>query len=298
MNLEWYYTFLVMAKYENYRKAAEELFITQTSVFNHIKNLENLLKIKLFEAKGRNIVLTDEGKIFYPIAVETTGTYEKGIYKMKNSKKKYSFRLNVVVTSYVASYLMPKFLPIFFEAAPNIDISISVMDEYISQAIEENNYHIGIDRKLPNTDKVNYKNVCEGKIELIVPNVEENKYLQNEVDFFKKYRIISGNHPSYWTGLIEKIHEITPGADFTNISSVHVTESLIKADQGISYLPIYIFKDSVNKDIRILESKLIEQPISFTYVIWKKENPAIALFLELFTLFIKDEQNQAPQIQL
>ncbi|MBU3157599.1 LysR family transcriptional regulator [Clostridium estertheticum] len=291
MNLEWYYTFIVVAKYENYRKAADELFITQTSVFNHIKNLENLLKLKLFEAKGRNIVLTDDGKFFYSIAVRTISTYEKGIYEMKNSKKKYSFRLNVVVTSYIASYLMPKFLPIFFDVAPNIDISISVMDDHIPQAIEENTYHIGIDRKLPNTDKVIYKNVCEGKIKLIVPNVNANKYLKSEIDFFRKYRILSGNHPSYWTGLIDKIYEIVPEADITKISSVHVTESLIKADQGISYLPIYIFKNSVNKDIRIIESKLIEDPISFTYIIWKKDNSEIKLFLELFTQFIKNEQN-------
>ena len=87
--------------------------------------------------------------------------------------------------------------------------------------------------------------------------------------------------------MIDKIHEIVPEADITNISSVQVTESLIKADQGISYLPIYIFKDSVNKDIRIIESKLIEDPISFTYVIWKKENPEIKLFLELFNKLIK-----------
>lgn len=292
MNLEWYKTFLIVAKYENYRKASNELFITQTSVFNHIKNLENLLKVKLFEVNGRNIVLTDDGKFFYPIAVETIRAYEKGIYEMRNSKKRYSCILNVVVTSYIASYLMPKFLPIFFEAAPNIDISISVLDSNISEAIEENNYHIGIDRRLPNTDKVNYANVCEGKIKLVVPNVDENKYLESEVDFFKKYRILSGNHPLYWTDLIEKIGEIVPEADFTNISSVHVTESLIKADQGISYLPIYIFKDSVNKDIRIIESNLIEDPISFTYVIWKKENPEIKLFLELFTRFVKDEQSK------
>jgi LysR family transcriptional repressor of citA len=187
---------------------------------------------------------------------------------------------------------MPKFLPIFFEAAPNIDISISVLDSNISETIEENNYHIGIDRKLPNTDKVNYANVCEGKIKLIVPNVNENKYLISEVDFFKKYRILSENHPSYWINLVEKIREIVPEADFTNISSVNVTESLIKADQGISYLPIYIFKDSVNKDIRIIESKLIEDPISFTYVIWKKEAPEIELFLELFTRFVKEEQSK------
>lgn len=291
MNLEWYYTFLVVARYENYRKAADELFITQTSVFNHIKNLENLLKVKLFEAKGRNIILTDDGKQFYSIAAETISTYEKGIYEMRNSKNRYSVRLNVVVTSYIASYLIPKFLPIFFKAAPNIDISISVMDEYITQAIEENRYHIGIDRKLPNTTKVNYSNVCEGKIKLIVPNIEENRYLENEIDFFKKYRVLAGNHPSYWSELTDKIYEIFPKADITNISSVHATESLIRADQGISYLPIYIFKDSNDKGVKIVESKFIENPISFTYVIWKKDSSEIKLFLELFEQFIKDEQN-------
>ncbi|QAA32309.1 LysR family transcriptional regulator [Clostridium manihotivorum] len=292
MNLEWYYTFIVVAKYENYRKAADELFITQTSVFNHIKNLENLLKTKLFEPKGRNITLTEDGKLFYSIAANTLSTYEKGIYEMQKSKKRYSFRLNVVVTSYIASYLMPSFLPIFFEAAPNIDISISVMDEYIPQAIEENRYTIGIDRRLPNTDKINYLNVCEGKIKLIVPDVEENKNLVNELDFFKKYRILAGNHPSYWEKLIEEVYKLYPEADITNISSVHTTECLIKANQGISYLPTYIFKEQKDKNIRVIEANHIEAPISFTYVMWKKDTPEVKLFLELFSKFIEEEQKE------
>jgi DNA-binding transcriptional LysR family regulator len=292
MNLEWYYTFLVVAKYENYRKAADELFITQTSVFNHIKNLENLLKTKLFEPKGRNITLTEDGRLFYSIATNTLSTYEKGIYEMQKSKKKYSFRLNIVVTSYIASYLMPRFLPIFFEAEPNIDISISVMDEYIPQAIEDNRYTIGIDRRLPNTDKINYLNVCEGKIKLIVPDVEENKYLVSELDFFKKYRILAGNHPSYWEKLIEEIYKLYPEADITNISSVHTTECLIKANQGISYLPTYIYKNQNDKNIRVIEANHIEAPISFTYVMWKKDTPEVKLFLELFKNFIEDEQKE------
>lgn len=290
MNLEWYYTFIIVAKYENYRKAADELFITQTSVFNHIKNLENLLKVKLFEPKGRNIILTDDGKLFYSIATKTISTYEKGIYEMRNSKKKYSFRLNLVVTPYIASYLLPKFLPTFFDVAPNIDISVSVMNDHISQAIEENKYTIGIDRRLPNTDKISYLNVCEGKIKLVVPNVEENQYLDNELDFFRKYRILVGNHPSYWEKLINQIYTLFPEADITNISSVHTTECLIKANQGISYLPTYIFKNSDSKDIKIIESKLIEDPISFTYVMWKKETPEIELFLDIFGRFVKNEQ--------
>lgn len=64
MNLEWYYTFLVVAKYQNYRRAADELFITQTSVYNHVKNLEALLGVELVETSGRNITLTEAGQFF------------------------------------------------------------------------------------------------------------------------------------------------------------------------------------------------------------------------------------------
>jgi hypothetical protein len=162
---------------------------------------------------------------------------------------------------------MPKFLPVFFKIAPNIDISVSVMEDYIPQAVEKGEFNIGIDRQLPNTDKIIYKNVCEGKIKLVVPNTEDNKYLKTELDFFRKYRILAGNHPSYWTNLIDKILGVYPEADITNISSVHASECLIKANQGISYLPIYIFKDSDNNNIRIIESKIIDDPISFTYFI-------------------------------
>lgn len=100
-------------------------------VFNYIKNLENLLKVKFFELKGRNIILIDDGKLFYLIVVEIISIYEKGIYEMRNFKKKYFFRFNVVVIFYIVLYLMVKFLLIFFEVVFNIDILILVMNEYI-----------------------------------------------------------------------------------------------------------------------------------------------------------------------
>ena len=93
MNLEWYYTFLVVAKYQNYRKAADELFITQTSVYNHVKNLEALLGVELVETSGRNIALTEAGQYFCKIAKETITTYEKGLYAIKNLKSSYKTTL-------------------------------------------------------------------------------------------------------------------------------------------------------------------------------------------------------------
>lgn len=114
MNLEWYYTFLVVAKYQNYRRAADELFITQTSVYNHVKNLEALLGVELVETSGRNITLTEAGQFFCKIAKETITTYENGLYVIKNMKSSYKTTLKIVVTTYIDNYLIPKFLSIFF----------------------------------------------------------------------------------------------------------------------------------------------------------------------------------------
>ena len=282
MNLEWYYTFLVVAKYQNYRKAADELFITQTTVFNHIKNLEGLLGVNLFEQFGRNIVLTESGKYFYPIAQKTIKVYEQGLYDMKNIGNAKRTKLNLAVTTYIDNYLLPKFLPILFNAAPQIDIATTVLDQYIPQAIEDNQYDIGIDRREPNTTKVQYKNVCEGRIQLAVPNLPENDSLISEDDFFKKYRVITDNHPTYWDTLKTSISNLYPDANFVSISSVRATEDLISANQGVSYLPVYIVKESCKSKIRLIDPQKIESPISFTYLIWKKESSAIHTFIRLF----------------
>ena len=37
MNLDWYYTFLVLSKHLNYRKASEELFLTEPTLHQQIK---------------------------------------------------------------------------------------------------------------------------------------------------------------------------------------------------------------------------------------------------------------------
>ena len=292
MNLEWYYTFLVVAKYQNYRKAADELFITQTSVYNHVKNLEALLGVELVETSGRNIALTEAGQYFCKIANETITTYEKGLYAIKNMKSSYKTTLKVVVTAYIDNYLIPKFLPIFFQKEPNINISTTVLEDNIPQAIMDGQYDIGIDRKEPFIKRVQYKNVCEGKIQLAVPNTSENSNLSTEIEYFQKYRILTNNHPTYWEDLEKSISKLYSNANFVSIASVRSTEDLIKADQGVSYLPVYIVKGLQQSQIKLIEPKDVTPPISFTYLIWKKESAEIDTFNRLFEEFVRQEREK------
>lgn len=288
MNLEWYYTFLKVAKYENYRKAASEIFTTQTTVFNHIKNLENFLNIKLFEQNGRNIILSNDGKAFYPIAVETISTYEKGINRIKNVNK-YDCTLNIVVNTYVDTYIIPKFLPFFFAAAPHINVSFSVADQSMASDIREGRFDLGITRDLNGLKDLSHKNICEGQVKLFVPNTPENGNIHDEIEYLKKYRVFCNNHPTYWEKLKEDIYNIVPQVDFCSISSVSATENLIKSNQGISYLPTYIFRDGHNDSVKFINSEQIEAPYSITYVVWKSENKEIQLFIDLFSMFITNE---------
>ena len=90
----------------------------------------------------------------------------------------------------------------------------------------------------------------------------------------------------------KSINKLYPDANFVSIASVRSTEDLIKADQGVSYLPVYIVKGLQQSQIKLIEPKEITPPISFTYLIWKKESDAINTFNELFEEFVRQEREK------
>ncbi|XKM13522.1 LysR family transcriptional regulator [Orbaceae bacterium ac157xtp] len=291
MNLGWYNTFIVLCKHLNYRKASEELFLSQPSIYQQIKKLEQHLKIELFHTVGRNIQLSEQGKRFLPLAKNFVNEYKSHLEQFRRNECGI-VQLNVVVCSYVATYLMPKFLPLLFEKEPNISVSVFVKNKNLISYIENNVFDIGILREKPFKTKLNCEKICEGKVKLIVPNTKENKNFKDENYYFNKYKIIANNHPSYWGETLDAILSIAPQANIISIEDVKVSERLIESNQGVSYLPTYILDDSNNGKLRVIEPKLISSPISFTYIVNIKNTVEINKFKSLFKEFIISEQNK------
>ena len=63
MKTERLQEFIILAKSLNYTKAAESLFISQSVLSKHIKELENELQVDLFNRSTHSVTLTDEGKL-------------------------------------------------------------------------------------------------------------------------------------------------------------------------------------------------------------------------------------------
>ncbi len=58
-------TFLEAAELKNFTKAADILCITQPAVSQQIKSLEDYYGVKLIKKSGRQMDLTDEGRLLY-----------------------------------------------------------------------------------------------------------------------------------------------------------------------------------------------------------------------------------------
>ena len=80
--------FIAVSKELNFRKAAQNLNMSQPPVTRHIINLEYNLKTKLFERNSRSVKLTKDGMVFLTHATEIISRIEDASKVITNNKDK------------------------------------------------------------------------------------------------------------------------------------------------------------------------------------------------------------------
>jgi DNA-binding transcriptional LysR family regulator len=86
---------MVLADKCNYSDAADTLFISQSSLFKHMKSIEHELDIVLFQKSSNRIALSDEGKIFLKYAqtsIEHEDAFKSEIVRFR---KKHNTVVNI-----------------------------------------------------------------------------------------------------------------------------------------------------------------------------------------------------------
>ena len=73
------YTFIEVCKYMNFTRAAEQLNITQPTVSQHIRWLENVYGVSLFSYVGKKMALTESGRQILNVA--TTMVHDEKFLK-------------------------------------------------------------------------------------------------------------------------------------------------------------------------------------------------------------------------
>ena len=85
MNLQQLYYFKTVAELEHYTRAAEMLRVNQSSLSHAMQSLEQELNVRLFSRSGRNVVLSQYGKMFLPHVLQALDTLENGVTELRSA---------------------------------------------------------------------------------------------------------------------------------------------------------------------------------------------------------------------
>ena len=120
-------TFCVAARYESFRIAADELFITSSAVSHQIKSLEEELGVKLFERGSRELKLTEAGAAMFAEINPLIEELDNVVGKYREGGRRRSIRMSVQ-PFFASEYFIPR-LSEFSAAHPDIDIQVDTSDE-------------------------------------------------------------------------------------------------------------------------------------------------------------------------
>ncbi len=118
-------TFLWVARLGGFRKAAERLHLSQPAVSTRIANLENQLRVPLFERGPGALVLTKHGTLLLSYAEQMLFVEEEIKQRVANpSEAEGLFRVGASET--IAQSWLPDFLKAFSEQYPRVNVDLTV----------------------------------------------------------------------------------------------------------------------------------------------------------------------------
>lgn len=111
---------------QSFTKAAEASFLTQPTVSEHIRALEETLDEKLVDRLGREVLPTPAGKILYRYARNIIALRDEAIQALDRYKGKLSGHLLIGASTIPGTYILPEIVGKFKTQHPSIQITIKI----------------------------------------------------------------------------------------------------------------------------------------------------------------------------
>lgn len=261
MNIEYIKSYLVICKHKSISKAAQSLYVSQPTLTNRMKQLENYLDIKLFERSWKGIELTEAGSLFLPLALNLVNKLEKykslSVYSALVNK---SFALNspnessncykIGVSYYLISFA-ETILNLLTEEYPDLEIEIitgSTKDlfEKSKYGLLDFIFYYCLDSNLPNTTILKKEDL------VIILSNEDYQLIKDDIQLIKNINkpLFVNENPAQdeFLPLYDMINKKFDITDVMLIDNEQLTSILIQANKGYTILPESIYHNYFKRD--------------------------------------------------
>ena len=166
--------FRAVAEQHSFRKAAEELYLTQPAVSLQIKALEEEIGVQLFDRSGSQIALTEAGEILLNYSRRANALLVQAQQEIAALSGEHAGNLALGASTTIAQYVLPRLLGEFSKAYPRVHLTmISGNTEQIVDAVEEQTIELGLIEGPARNRNVKTEPFLADELVLIVPSAHE-----------------------------------------------------------------------------------------------------------------------------
>jgi DNA-binding transcriptional LysR family regulator len=235
--------FVKVAELGSFSRAAEALFLTQPTVSEHIRTLEDELGVRLLDRLGRGAAVTKGGALLLSHAQRMLALAREARQAMESFQGRMSGELLVGASTIPGEYILPALIGRFKEKFPDIAITLLIGDsQAVTEWVAEGRAEIGVVGARSTHRGIEFRELMPDDIVLIVSSAHPwHGRKQVTLEELRREPLLlrergSGTRGALETALREAGADITAFRVVGEMGSTQAIKQAVKAGVGVSLL--------------------------------------------------------------
>lgn len=288
MNIDQLRALQMVAREQNFGRAAKRLYITQPALSQQIKALEQEIDARVFERDTRRVRLTEVGAVLLRRAAVILGELDAAREDLEELQGLARGRVTVACSDTVTRYLLMPVLAKFLRTYPDIEVTVA-------------------NKTTPET--VRMVQQMESDVGFVTMPLEARQIETRDVWAYREVAVCSADHPFARKGqitvpelgacrllLLERgtqsralVEQMFASAGLVvdtvmEVASVEVQKDLARLGLGVAVVPSYAVEASRERErlaVIPIESTLADRTIGLAQRASAQLSPAVRAFCEM-----------------
>jgi DNA-binding transcriptional LysR family regulator len=166
--------FRAVAEHSSFRRAAEQLHISQPSVSQHVQMLEDELGVRLLDRGPSGIQMTAAGELLLSFAKRSAKMSQQVLSRLASLTGQPGGELKLAASTTVAQYVLPRMLGGYLKSNPRVQLTVkSGNTEQVTIWVVEGDADLGLIEGPPANKNVAVESFLSDQLLLIAPRRHE-----------------------------------------------------------------------------------------------------------------------------
>lgn len=292
--------FCKVIELKSFTRAAEAMLLSQPTVSEHIRSLEQELDQKLLDRLGRKVEPTPVGRLLYRYARKILQTQNDAVQAIEQYGGKLIGRLIIGCGTIPGTYILPGLIGRFRLEHPSIKATLRITSSrIIAEKVVAGEYELGVVGARWNESRLNWTAMFSDELTLAVhpdhswalrkaillKDIGKEPFIMREPDSGTRKvfaRILEKN------GLKESSLQ-----EVAEIGSTAAIKEAVKAGIGISILSRRAVIDDV-KCGRLVAVSVKDHKLQRPFYLIQRKNRALSPVASVFLDYLRDNADQVP----